>query len=344
MKPRIGLLLLLIASFGFMARASDDDLSAFGVNADAMISKKLRFEDAVAAKIQKQLAQFYSKEDFQVYVEVTLNNKKQAIVSSSNLQLGMLGTIANLAPPRSQTTGSKFIDRIEELKIVLYVVDDIDTAMQARMIELAKTQISFLPSKIVISEIKPLVRPHKMDFSFVKDFQVLWSALFLAFVFMFGFRYLAQQLPQQISEVYLASLPPARSHNVELLEAPGARSEMHHNILSEDHFFKLPIGVQQTVIGFASLGTLQEVYTLLSPKYKKLFWSCLPKDLQILPEGHLMKQGCVIQDIEKSESWSVLSKDVHTYVGRNSELVATFHPDVKFYFKSNWSHRNENAS
>lgn len=343
MKPRIVLLFLLVVGFGFAQAA--DDLSAFGVNTDAAMSKKLKFEDAMAGKIQEQLAQFYAKDDFQVYVEVKLNNKKQATVSSSQLQLGMLGTIANMSPPRQQTTGSKFIDRIEELKIVLYVIDDIDTGMQAKMIELAKAQISFLPSKIVISEIKPLARPRQFSFAFIKDFQVLWSALFLAFVFMFGFRYLAQQLPQQISEVYLASLPAPRSHNVELLEAPGARTPaLHQTVLTEDHFFKLPIAVQQTVIGFASLGTLQEVYTLLSPKYKKLFWSCLPKDLQILPEGHMMKQGCVVQDIESSEGWSVLSKDVHTYVQRNSELVATFHPDVKFYFKSNWSRRNENAS
>lgn len=343
MKPRIVLLLLLIASFGFAQAA--DDLSAFGVNTDAAMSKKLRFEDAMAEKIQKQLAQFYAKEDFQVYVETKLNNKRTEIVSSSNLQLGMLGTIANLAPPRQQTTGSKFIDRIEELKIVLYVIDDIDAITQGRMLELAKTQITFLPSKIIVSEVKTLVRPRNFSFAFIKDFQVLWAALFLAFVFMFGFRYLAQQLPQQISEVYLASLPPARSQGVELLEAPGARTPaLHQTVLTEDHFFKLPLQVQQTVIGFASLGTLQEVYTLLSPKYKKLFWSCLPRDLQILPEGHMMKQGCVVQDIESSEGWSVLSKDVHTYVQRNSELVATFHPDVKFYFKSNWSRRSENAS
>jgi hypothetical protein len=113
-------------------------------------------------------------------------------------------------------------------------------------------------------------------------------------------------------------------------------------VLEQEHFFKLPLAVQQTVIAFSSFNVIQEIYTMLSPKYKKLFWSCLPKEIQAMPETKLVKLVSAIKKIEISEGWKTLSQDVHIYVLRNPGLIESFHPDIKFYFRG--GHNDEQVS
>ncbi len=340
--------LILGLLFSITAFASGD-LAEFGVRQTGSDAQKERFEALIADRIAKRLEQYIEQKKFQVTVKTSLSEpKKIRTGSSKNIQLGMLGTVVNLKPPRHSSRDARFIHRVKQLKLTLYFDSSITKKTEETLMSFAKEEVSFLPDDIIVAEVKPLQIDRGISFDFIKDFQILFASVFLAAVLLFGMKNMTEQLKVPFADMSAATAVLASSRpQVELI--PGQldyqnEANEFYETLSEDDFFKLPIAVQQAVVGFSSFSIMQEVYTLLSPKYKKLFWSCLPQEYQHMPEKELIKQACIITDVESSRAWKHLCSEVHRYVSRNSDIYSNLHPDILHYFSKAGGKDDKKAS
>lgn len=322
-----------------------DDLTAFGVRSDSTMYVKNQFEQVIEHRISERLKQFVDPTYFQVHVEVDLSRPKPEVSSSTHLQLGMLGTVVSMSPPRQRSSGSRFIDRINQLRITIFASEDLRKQTADRLLDLAVKQISFLPRDLIMAEVKTLQQTSHSSYALLKDFQIIWSILFMALVIFLGFRMLGEKMDSLL--LYAHSQLGSDESQRESVPAPiqmVSLAKPRRRVISEDHFFKLPFAVRQAVTGFTPLSHLQEIFALLSPEYKKLFWACLPSEFQTLPEDQFASVAHALQAVEASEGWRQLSNNLYKFVARNSKLVSQFHADIRFYFEKDESESHENAS
>lgn len=332
MKVLFGLLILIQC---LVPRAQAVDLSEFGIKQDPNLNAKTKFENLIHKHLTDKMAQFIPRSQFQLHVEADVKDKPKAVNYSRNVNLGMLGTVVTLRGPR--VSQSKFVDRVTELRITIFASEGIDQRLLADVKEIALKQLSFLAPQVIKAEVKSLNNSANF-FDVMKSYQVLFSALLIAVIIGFGFQNVSNKITNHLVAQSAGPGLGSRGTNYEIIEnyenplLPTLVSSHSVSILSEEHLFMLPLEVHQDVLTFVPFKDIQEIYTLVSPKYKKLFWSCLPKEVKGLPESQLVKQACVVSDVEKTQAWRHYCTEIYKYVQVHPQIIPSLHNEVRAYF------------